>query len=87
MLSFSRRPHGVEGHRCEFPSHFQGRQLVSLQGNERRDHEGWPRQQGPGELIDSRLAAGCGHYSEGVHSIEHALDGFALARPQRPVAK
>ncbi len=42
VLSFSRRPHGVEGDGVELSPRFQGRKLISLQGNERRDHHGWP---------------------------------------------
>ena len=42
VLSFSGRPHGVEGDRNEFPSRFEARKLVSLQSNKRRDHQGWP---------------------------------------------
>lgn len=60
-------------------------QLLSLilhQRDERRDDDGWPRQEQRGELITKRLAGPRREEPQGVPPGQHRLDELALARPE-----
>jgi hypothetical protein len=65
----------------------QAGHLVSLEGDQRADDDGWPLEQERGQLVDRRLARTGGQHRERVAAVEDGRDRFTLAGSQRVEAE
>ncbi len=82
FLTLGRKQSRVEQRRAA-RIHFGDRlNLVLLQGNQRRHHDGDARDDGASDLIDSGLPRARRHDRECVVAGKHGGDGLFLARPQ-----
>ena len=57
-------------------------ELIVLQRDQRRDDDGWPRPQHPGQLVDGRLPAAGGQHGQHVEAAGQRLHRAELSRTQ-----
>jgi hypothetical protein len=81
--AFARRHGGVQLRGVAGGALAQVFDLVALQCDQRRDHDGGALSQQTGDLVDRRLPRPGRHHGQGVPIVEHGLDGLALAGAQQ----